>query len=101
MIYAVQRHFLGQRSLGEIDACIEVDLRTMIKSATSRVKYQPQWLESIYEILVNKQSNIQFGLSVHFQYGCPLLGSQKATDLFVDTWLAMAPILALVGGETE
>ena len=95
-VYAVQRHFRSQRSVGTLDGRVAFDLQTLNHNSSSRVKHQPEWAEALYSLLVNKNSNIQFGLTVFFDYACPVLGSHKATDLFAKTWLAGHPLLDFV-----
>jgi len=94
--YAVQRHFLSQRSSGREDAKLEADVRTVIKGKRRDAKYQPQWASAIYSVLTNKRSNIQFGVQTHFTYECPIIRSAEATDLFAETWIAISPLLDLV-----
>lgn len=94
-VYALQRHYLHQRSDATTDARLDADLRTLSKTK-SRVKYQPQWGEAIYNALMEKKSNIQLGVEMRFFYGCPVLGSPKAPDLFADSWKAMKPLLDFV-----
>lgn len=57
------------------DGLIEFDLRSCVKSSKSDVKDQPEWAEAIYQILINKRSNIQIGVRMHFSYECPISGS--------------------------
>jgi hypothetical protein len=96
IVYATQRHWRSMRSKVEVDGRIEVDLRTAIESDDSPVKYQPQWVETIYDLIVNKRSNIQLGFDVQFKYSCPMIRSMDAVDLFADSWKSMSPILDLV-----
>lgn len=96
MIYATQRHFRSQRSSAEVDARIEADLRTIIRGKQSGVKHQPQSIEAIYQLLVHKRSNIQFGVNVQFLYSCPVVRSPKAAELFVDSWKATSPLIDFV-----
>ena len=99
LIYAIQRHYTSQRSPAETDARLEVDLRTIRQKSGSNVKYQPQWIDAIYELLTHKRSNIQFGVEVRFRYDCPIIRSQKAVSLFAEAWIAMRPLLDLVLNE--
>jgi hypothetical protein len=96
MIYATQRHYRSQRSNAEVDGRIDADIRTAVRRKGSPVKYQPQWVEAIYELLVHKRSNIQLGFDVQFQYSCGSIRSAEAVDLFADAWIAMSPILDFV-----
>lgn len=94
--YAVQRHYLGQRSTPIVDASLKVDLQTLVRVGNSRVKYQPEWMEAVYTILSRKRSNIQFGVGVEFSYACPVVRSAKAVDLFAESWVGLAPLLTAV-----
>lgn len=96
ILYATQRHYKSQRSKAIVDGRLEADLRTCVKSTSSNVKYQPEWVEAIYTVLTNKRSNIQCGMEVQFDYGCPIMRSPEAVDLFADSWKAMQPLLAFV-----
>ena len=96
LMYIMQRHYKTQRSRSETDGHLMADVRAIRPSARSRVKYQPQWFDAIYEILVNKRSNIQFGIGVHFSYAPRIIQSRKSLDLFAKTWIAMEPLLDFV-----
>lgn len=98
VIYALQRHYASQRSRGDVDARLEVDLRTIAGDAGSGVRRQPEWLEAIYEVMCRKRSNLQLGFQVQFPYSHPRIRSTKAVDLFAETWVAMSPLLAWVLG---
>lgn len=98
-MYATQRHYRSQRSLPSVDGRLDVDLRTCVESTASGVKYQPEWAEAIYQLLINKRSNIQFGIEVRFQYACPIVRSSAAVGLFADSWIAMKPLLDFVLAE--
>ncbi|WP_168164282.1 PD-(D/E)XK nuclease family protein [Pirellula sp. SH-Sr6A] len=96
MLYATQRHYYSQRSDPEVDGRMDADLRTAIQgNGASTIKYQPEWVEAIYSLLVNKRSNIQLGFEVHFPYSCKRIRSDEAVDLFAAAWIAMSPILDL------
>ena len=96
MIYVTQRHFHTQRANAEVDARLDADLRTAVRRNNSGVKYQPQWIGAIYDVLVNKQSNIQFGVEVVFRYSCPVVRSPNAATLFADSWTALSPVVDFV-----
>lgn len=100
VLHAVQRHYLSQRSKANVDGELKADLRTCVESESS-VKYQPQWIESLFNLLVNKRSNVQFGIEVEFPYSSSIVRSAKVTDLFVDAWKAMSPLLELVLQEDD
>jgi hypothetical protein len=96
IIYVHQRHYATQRSPAETDAKLVADLRTLVRGSGSKVKYQPQWFTTIYEVLCHKGSNIQLGVEVQFPYDCKAIGSHKAADLFAKAWIAMSPLLDFV-----
>lgn len=98
-VYAAQRHYKSQRSTPQVDGKLEADLRTCVKGTKSPVKYQPEWIEAIYNVLVRKRSNIQCGIEVHFSYTCLIVRSPKAVDLFADTWVAVEPLIAFALGD--
>ncbi len=96
LLYATQRHYRSQRSIPSVDGRIDIDLRTCLESGADDVKYQPQWAEAVYHLLVNKQSNIQFGIEARFDYACEKVRSPAAVDLFAASWKAMKPLLEFV-----
>jgi hypothetical protein len=96
VVYISQRHHPNRRSAAVTDGEMRFDLRAVVPHSRGPVRYQPEWAEALYAVLAHKRSNIQFGMSVQFQYGCKLLGSPKATDLFAASWLAMRPFLDFV-----
>ena len=96
MIYATQRHYRSQRSRAEVDARLEADPRTAVRGKHSGVKYQPQWIEAIYQLLLNKRSNIQLGVDVQFSYACTIVRSPRAAALFADSWKAISPLIDVV-----
>lgn len=98
-IYVLQRHYNSQRSPATKDAALRADLRTLIQGGSSRVRYQPQWHEAVYELIVGKRSNMQLGVEIDFKYGCQLLGSTAAVGLFADAWIALHPLLEFALGD--
>jgi hypothetical protein len=96
MIYVTQRHYASQNSMAEVDGRLESDLRTACSSTKSKVRYQPEWVAAIYQLLTNKRSNIQFGVDVQFNYKCPVVQSREAVDLFAGTWKALFPLVDFV-----
>ena len=94
LMYASQRHHLTQRSGKIEDGNLSVDLRTLAGCPKAGVKCQPEWIDAIYNLLIHKQSNMQFGVDVQFRYSCPLVRLPKVMDLFADTWMSLKPLLA-------
>ena len=98
MMYALQRHYASQRSEPVIDGHIDIDLRTCLAGGALGVKCQLEWAEALYRLLINKRSNIQFAVQVHFDFDCPVVRSPNAVELFADSWIAMKPLLTFVLG---
>jgi hypothetical protein len=94
-VYAIQRHYKSQRSTATTDATIEADLRTLVRGGSGGIKHQPEWAEAIYRLIVQKRSNIQFGVEMRFDYQCPLVRSPECADLFAQAWIACKPLLDL------
>jgi hypothetical protein len=91
-----QRHFPSQRSHGITDGWLEVDVRALRGCPRAGVRRQPEWIDAIYNLLIHKRSNIEFGVEVRFGYDCPAVRSREVIDLFVDTWTALKPLLDFV-----
>lgn len=89
IIKVVQRHYKSQRSKPTKDAEMVVDLRTAYKSKDQRsIKYQPEWLQSVHSILLNKQSNVQLQIGCQFFYEeCSLIKDENAHQAFVNAWI--------------
>lgn len=99
VFYATQRHYKSQRSKPIVDGRVEADLRTCVQSKGSDVKYQPEWMAAIYNVLTRKKSNIQCGIEVRLDYECPVVRSPDAVDLIAESWKAVTPLLDFVLSE--
>ena len=95
VMYITQRHYRTQSSPAVVDARLETDLRTSFPRKQSPVRYQPEWIEAIYNVFVNKRSNIQFGMEVQFSYSCPIVQSPKCANLFAESWKALSPLIEI------
>ena len=96
IIYILQRHYKTMKARPQVDCRMTADLRTIRKSNRAGVKHQPEWINAVYPILVNKRANIQLGVGVRFPYDCPVLQSRTCMGLFAKTWIAMKPLLKFV-----
>ena len=91
---AEQRHFKSQSSRGIVDAVTTVNLETLDPPKSSgKIKHQPEWAQGMYEVLVNKKSNIQLSVGVTFPYSSAAIRKPQATDLFVETWVGLNPLI--------
>jgi hypothetical protein len=84
--------------LSEMDSVLHLTHQTgtAVPGGRDGVKYQPQWLHAIYKLLVRKKSNMQLGIQVRLSYDCPLVRSEKASDLFAESWKALMPLVSFV-----
>ena len=96
MVYATQRHYPSQRSASIKDARVDADLGVIAGDTRRGVKAQPQWVDGIFAVLVNKQSNVQWGIEVQFSYDCPIVRSKACEDLFAESWSATKPLLDFI-----
>ncbi len=92
-VEVIQRHYPSQRSNPVEDAVLEFDLRTASPTGSSRVKFQEQWLRTAFDVLLHKNSNIQFGVGAAFPYGSKRLRERAIIDTFADVWVGCKPLL--------
>lgn len=90
----VQRRYRTQRSIPEVDAVIEFDLRT-VASIGGPPKTQPLWLAAAYGAFIDKQrSNYQIQVGALYKNDkCLQLRDAKAINLIEKTWLACKPLI--------
>ena len=93
--YALQRHYLGQRSAGVRDARVEFKLETS-QTGNGRVKHQPEWVKLFAELLRSKRSNMQFGYTFHLPWGTRGIDSRESLTLIAECWNALKPLLAAI-----
>jgi len=97
--YALQRHYLSQRSAGIMDARLTFKLETSRRRGRSLVKRRSEWVETFAALLGRKSANIQFGYMVQLWWGdVPELASRKSLQLIVESWGAMGPLLDVIRG---
>lgn len=96
--YALQRHYLGQRSSAITDARMDFKLETSQLRYVGRVKRQPEWVGVFAELLRRKRSNIQFGYVVYLPWGTKGIDSRQSLRLIAESWGAMKPLLDAVRG---
>jgi hypothetical protein len=97
IIEAVQRRYPAQRSEPFRDASITFDLRTAFEESfgfETSPRYQPQWLLAVFEALSQKQSNLQLGVGVRFDYNlCSLTQSPVIAERLAECWVACKPVI--------
>jgi len=93
-VEVVQRHYKSQRSVPDIDGMLSYDLRTAFPSNNKKIKKQPIWHESAFELLKNKKGNTQLAIGIVFDYStCNRLKSPKIVKTIADTWIACMPFI--------
>lgn len=92
-LYLSQRHYPSQRSQPILDGKIEFDLRTLVADPTSGVKVQAEWTSAAFNLLANRDSNMQLGIGAIFPSVSPAMRSKRAVDYVAATWLACEPWL--------
>ena len=97
--YALQRHYLGQRSSGIVDARMTFRLETS-QAGGGRVKRQLEWGRVFAELLRRKRSNIQFGYAVCLPWGTKGIDSRESLGLIAECWGALKPLLDVVRGRS-
>lgn len=98
--YALQRHYLGQRSPAITDAMLTFRLETSQSRNSGRVKRQPEWVELFAALPRRKRSNIQFQYRVHLPWGTKGLNTRDSLRLVVESWSAMKPLLDALRGDS-
>lgn len=96
-VKVLQRHYPSQSSLPVDDAVLRYDLRTVMLDGLKRPqKHQPEWLETTYAVMTNKESNIQFELGVEIHYSrSTVINTPKAIELLEQSFVALCPFLKM------
>jgi len=82
-----QRRYRTMREVYAIDGSLTFDLRTLVGHPTEgkvpAIRKQPEWTTFCYQLLKEKNANIQFQIGVHFVYGhAGGLGQPEAASFF-------------------
>lgn len=73
-VNVMQRHYFTQRSMPVNDAFIKFDLRTSFANK-GHEKYQPQWLQAVYDVMRNRRANLQMQVGFEIDYSANEKGS--------------------------
>ena len=86
-----------------VDAYTDVDLRTLGGDGDSEsgVKRQPEWVGAVFDVLKNKNSNLELQIGASFPYRtCPKIAEPNALNFVVRAWIACKPYIdVLLRGE--
>lgn len=91
-----QRHWASRAGPATYDAMIDVDLRTGT-NGNGLTKYQPEWIDAVYEGLAGRRSNLELQIGAVFPYRtCPKLRSVASLDLIAGAWTACKPLVDIL-----
>lgn len=78
------------------DGYIKVDLR-VIKETDNEVRNQPAWIDSIYNIITNKQNNVnmRMGIGVRLPFKSRKMQTGEALNVMVNVWVTLKPFLGI------
>jgi hypothetical protein len=91
-----QRHFLSQNSRSITDGELDLDLRTAFRQRDTRVKYQPQWLDAVFEVLKHRRANIQFQVWLRIPYARNVTDRREVLDIVAAAWLACESLITAI-----
>jgi hypothetical protein len=78
------------------EAALEFDPRTAFRNAGG-IKSQEQWLRCTFDVLANRESNLQVDVGLMFPYDrSQAVRSPDFARLVAGSWCATAPVLALI-----
>lgn len=97
-----QRRYLSRPSPPLIDAAIDVDLRTLDGDRASRVKPQPEWVGAAFDVLENKNSNLELQIGAKFPYRtCPVIAEPHVLNFVAKAWIACNPYIDVLFGAED
>jgi hypothetical protein len=93
----VQRRYPARRSVPFVDAKLEFDLRTGFDPSyrwDKCAKKQGEWLDTTYNALYRRRSNLQLAVGAKFPYGVRSCVNDVAVlDHIANAWLACKPLI--------
>jgi hypothetical protein len=94
-IEVLQRHYV-QRTSAIYDAVLEFDPRTAFRN-DSGIKPQEQWLRCTFDVIANRESNLQVDIGLVFSYDrSQVVRSPDFARLAAASWCATEPVLTLI-----
>ena len=96
IVRLMQRRYPSQSAVPLMDGNIEFDIRAASGDPKPPfgppIKKQQQWAQAAYDLLANKNSNIQFQIGVQFHYSkSSELANKGADRYFIDAFRALRP----------
>lgn len=95
VIAVVQRHYPYQRAEPIVDADLRFDPRTAVEAKTAHgVRRQAEWLKVAFDVIDNRNSNVQFQIGAEFPYAtCPAVASSEIARSVSRVWQACRPLV--------
>jgi hypothetical protein len=90
-----QQRFASVSAKPTVDGAMNFDLRTAFPDIKGqKVKVQPQWLQAMYSMIINKHSNMEWAVGMSFPYeSCKKTRQPAILDAIAASWIACQPLL--------
>ena len=73
---------------------LNFNLETTFPSRKGKVKYQPLWLRTTYDLLKYKKGNTQLGVGAIFPYlTCAASQEREILNHIASTWISCKPLI--------
>lgn len=93
IVKVMQRHYPHQSHPGVQDAKLRFDLRT-IERGSRQEKFQPEWEQLTYQVMRNRQSNLQFQIGIEIPLAeSKVINTSKAIKVIEEGAKALKPFL--------
>lgn len=79
-----------------VDAYTDVDMRTLDGDSNSEsgVRRQPEWVGAVFDVLKNKNSNLELQIGASFPYRtCQKIAGPNALNFVAQAWIACKPYI--------
>jgi len=98
LIRVQQRHYRAMQII-TMDGEMRFDFRVVSGDTDSKVKKQPAWLDTAFELTTNsKEANVQMQIGCVFPHKDGLLRDKEALDHIEAVWLSCKPMLDVLFG---
>lgn len=100
-VEVLQRHYRVQSAPPTRDAILNFNLDTAFPSRRSKVKYQPLWLRTAFDLLEHKRGNTQLGVGAIFPYStCSATQGPEIVDHIAKVWISCKPLINKILSKT-
>ena len=96
-VEVLQRHYRVQSAPPVKDAVLNFNLDTAFPSRRSKVKSQPLWLRTAFDLLKHKKGNTQLGVGAIFPYAtCPATQTPEILNHIANVWISCKPLITKI-----